>query len=492
MSTSPSTPPSPRNGHRRPGAIRSLVRSLSDLVERSEFAKWAGFTFGGKRDVYEALGYDRRITTEMYWDRYDRGGIAQRIVKAFPLATWAGGASIVEGLDSETTPTDFDKTVGDLFTRMDLWGRFTRADIQAGIGRYGVLFIGAPGKLDTELPMMTGPGDILYFTPLGEDRAKIGDKDKGTESPRFGLPLTYSLKLSDNTDTVVHWTRVIHIVDDPLENDLLGSPRLRAPWNYLDDLEKVVGGGAEAAWKRMNPGMQIDIDPEIEMDKAAEDKLSAELDEYEHGQRRTMRTRGTKVNLLAANVAAFGQNADTIVELISATTGIPQRILMGSERGQLASEQDRSNYADRIADRRRIVATPAVYQLVNRLIIKGVLPRPKGFGQEDLRLMVSPLRALGPVPSIGYGYYIKWPDTGVVGEKELADIVSKVASANQSQRVAGGQMVMTHDEMRRRYLKLGPLPDEHKLPVNVNPTAAPISGEPAALPSGGEGDAKAA
>ena len=84
--------------------IRALA---SDLASRAGLASLAGLTFGGARDLYQALGYQRKLLPQDYRDRYKRNGIAARVVEAFPKATWRGGAELIEDEDPTET-TDFE------------------------------------------------------------------------------------------------------------------------------------------------------------------------------------------------------------------------------------------------------------------------------------------------------------------------------------------------------------------------------------------------
>ena len=57
-----------------------------EIYQRTDrmFARLMGVTFGGKRDLYEALGYDRQITIEQYRETYRRGGIAKPRISPGP------------------------------------------------------------------------------------------------------------------------------------------------------------------------------------------------------------------------------------------------------------------------------------------------------------------------------------------------------------------------------------------------------------------------
>lgn len=97
-----------------------------------------------------------------------------------------------------------------------------------------------------------------------------------------------------------------------------------------------------------------------------------------------------------------------IIALISGTTGIPQRILIGSEAGQLASEQDRANWAERIEERRALYAEPNILEpLVDVFQDVGLLSKgdiefvwPSAFIQNPLEIgqtQAQTARAIGNI-----------------------------------------------------------------------------------------------
>lgn len=427
---------------RLPGMeTRLALRIASALVERRKFTDRAGLTFdtsrtkasGWDRDLYFSAGYPQELKAADYRARYERGGIAERIVEAYPRGTWGGGFDVVEDPDPGQE-TEFERAFRALADRLDLWSRLLRADILANLGRYSVLLIGAPGLMSEELPRLS-PEQVLYLTPLGEDRATIKEHEKDSESERFGLPSVYSCKLGEQHTKDVHWTRVIHLTEGSLEDDVLGKPRLRSIWNYLIDLDKLHAAGAEAAWKRMDPGIQFDLDPEAELSESEEGDLQDQIDEFQHGLRRIFRTSGLEVKPIQLQAQMFGANVETVLKLISATTGIPLRILTGSERGELASSQDRGNWADRIMERRDGFATPVVGQFLRRLIDFGALPEPSE-------------------------WQVVWSEIDELSEQEKAEVAASLAEANKAQFEATGVPILTSDEIRDRVLKLGPLEEQ--------------------------------
>lgn len=422
-------------------------RVLSDLVARSRFASKVGATFGGLRDMECALGYQERLQYEDYLHRYRRGGIAKRLVEAFPDATWQGGPSLVED-PAPDVDTEFELAFTDLVDRLNIWSRFRRADILAGIGEYSVLLIGVEGneKLSEEMPELNGPDSILFLQPIPQDRAEIDSYVTDPSDERFGRPEFYQLTLGSSQSSVgskskqtlkserVHWSRVIHFAEGFVEDDVFGTPRLRPLWNYLDDITKVVGGGSEAAWKRAQPWLQLDMDPEVEMDDADEEAMDDEVDEVLHGLRTVFRTRGVKANLLAAAVSGFQGNLDALMKLVSSTSRIPLRLLTGSERGELASTEDRNSWSENVSTRRASSGTDWVRDFTDRLVERGGLPEPESFD-------------------------VVWPEIDELNEKEKADVISVMATANKAQFESEGRLIMLAEEMRDKILGLAPMED---------------------------------
>jgi uncharacterized protein len=88
-------------------------------------------------------------------------------------------------------------------------------------------------------------------------------------------------------------------------------------------------------------------------------------------------TRGAKLQDLGSAVAQFGPQVDAIMDMIAGGSRVPKRILLGSERGELASTQDKENFDARVKDRRKDHAGPNVFRpFVDRLVWMGALPAP--------------------------------------------------------------------------------------------------------------------
>src|SRR5690606_19790472 len=129
------------------------------------------------------LGYDRDLTPQMYRARFKRNGVARRIVRAFPAATWRGGCELIENEDPDTQ-TPFEAAFLDLSTRLKLFSALQQADILAGLGEFGVLMIGAPGEWSTPLATKVAPESVAYLTAYGQDEITIDASVTDRKDPR--------------------------------------------------------------------------------------------------------------------------------------------------------------------------------------------------------------------------------------------------------------------------------------------------------------------
>lgn len=406
-----------------------------NLILRSRLQGLLGQQYGTDRDVYKALGYPQNLTFSELFGVYIRQDIASRIVDAYPNATWKGIPKVIENSDPDET--DFEKAVNNLMNKSGTIQFLTRIDRIAGIGQYGVLFIGFNDPLSAtpEKPVEQGSAKkILFMRPFTQTNADIATWDTDTSSPRFGLPETYTLKVvnirklgtadseaDQPTETkLVHWTRTVHVADLLTESNVFGRPRLERVFNRLLDLAKISGGSAEMFWRGAFPGLSFELDPEVKLSADQKTALQNEITDYVHSMNRYLLLQGVKTNTLQPNIADPGPHFDIQMKLISGATGIPVRILTGSERGELASTQDQENWNERVDERRTDFAEPIIFRpLISRLQFAGVIP-----GDEETM------------------YSIEWPEADLTKPTDKADIISKLTKALKDYVESGAEIVI--------------------------------------------------
>lgn len=431
-------------------SARQIATLTSALVERYQFASRFGIgtSHGGARDLYAAGGYPIKITNANYLDMYQRGDIAERLVEAYPKATWTPGASIFEDEDPDNI-TPWEITVNTAFDKLDIWGVFKRADILSRIGEHGysVILVGDRSRtpLDQEISKSITFDSLIYLQPLHEKNATILEWDEDVFSERYSYPLIYQVRLGGgkgrkSSTRRVHWSRLIHFTEGGLDNPVYGPPALRSIFNRLMDAEKIYTAGSEAAWKRMDAGAAFSkkadsadlgqTDAEIDL---AIEEMDEQLGKFYAGLKRFLLLDNMEVTQLNSPVHNFGSNIDSLYKSIAGSKGFPQRMLTGSEEAQLASAQDRSSYQEQIDSRQALIALPHVRTFVDRV-------------NND-----NPPE-----------WDIYWPTRDELNDHEKAQLANTLAQANLAHFKASGELMFTGAEIRDKSFGDAPM-DEGQL-----------------------------
>lgn len=395
--------------------IKEVMQRLGALSSRMKFAETLGQTYGGNRDLYQALGYKKELTYRDYYQHYKRADIAKVIINKPANAVWGNPPKLSE--KGQAVIDEDEKSLNNqwnmLIKKHNLFSQLIRLDKLLGLGRYAILLFGFDDTADFSKPLNTDKNpELLYIQPYSEEGAEIQTFETDRSNPRYGLPVLYHIKtLNPTTNTKnlaipVHYSRVLHVVEDPLENQVYGTPRLEALFNRLQDLQKLLGGSAEMFWRGARPGYAAIADKDGDFGEIDPDEMKDQFDEFEHNLRRWITVQGVSIEDLAPQVASPKEHIDAQIMMISIVTGIPKRILTGSERGELASTQDEKVWNSLIKDRMSTFAEPQILRpLLDKLIDCNVLVTE----EED--------------------YTLTWPKMSAMGEKEKADITKMRAQA---------------------------------------------------------------
>ena len=396
-----------------PSLQTNQISLEGSLLNRGMLASLLGFQYDGERDLYRALGYPSgEIKFSEFYSRYTRQDIAKAVIDRPVRATWQGALELVEMEEQEDTV--FETAWAELDRKMKFKTKLARLDRLTGLGRYGVLLLGLDDVTSREAfakPVKDGQRKLHYVKPYSESSAAILELETNPTNPRYGLPLYYTMSVKEanggTTDVKVHYSRVIHVTDDPLESEVYGTPRLEGIYNRLMDIEKLVGGDAEMFWRGARPGYEGKVADDYTLTKEMREDLLQQINEYENNLRRFLINEGIDIQALQQQIASPKEHFEVQIACLSAVTGIPQRVLMGSERGELASSQDSSEWKEYVQARREDHAEPNIVRpLIDILIQYGILPAP-----------------------VTGNYSIKWNDLYSLSEKARVDIGKSRATA---------------------------------------------------------------
>jgi len=438
------------------------LMTLGELIGRAKFAQSLGKEYGGDRDIYQALGYDKEITFDKYAARYSRQDIAKAVINRPISYTWKGDILVAEEGKEDS---EFEKSWKDLNKKLKLKSKLVRLDKLSSIGSYGVMLMGlndVTTDADFKKPVKEGKHELLYVTPITEGSAPVQKYITDPSNERYGLPELYNITFtrgdSDAEVTlVVHYSRILHIVPEPLSSETEGEPPLKGIWNRLMDLEKLTGGSAEMFWRGARPGYQGKIKDDFTLTPKAEEDLQKQIDEYENNLRRMLLNDGVDFQALETQISDPSAHVDIQIQMISAMTGIPKRILTGSERGELSSTQDITSWYALIQTRREEYAEEVIMRpFIDMCIAYKILPKV-----ED--------------------YTIVWSDLFSPSDKEKADVGKIRASTLKEYANSPAAEMIIPPEM---FLKLFMGLDEEQLDEVLKAMKDAIAEEERAIAAG--------
>lgn len=386
-----------------------------------------------RRDLYAECGYPNEVAIEDYKQQYDRGDIAARVVAAYPDDCWSQRPDVFETEDPD--PTEFEMAWEKLDRTKKVYSHLQRVDVLSGIGRFGILLIGLDDGLSLERPaggidqngnaaQNPKPRNITFLRALDESLVQVAEFESSINSPRFGLPTFYNIQISQDGGTSnvatrkVHWTRVLHVADNRTSSEVYGTPRMQNVFNRILDLEKISGGSAEMFWKGGFPGLSIETPPGDDDYEIDEDSTKEQVEAYMNGLQRYLATVGLTVKSLSPQIADPKTHMEVQLRLVAVAKGIPWRILVGAEVGQLASEQDVRNWNRRLERRRADYITPDIIRpFVDRLIALGVLPWTSEFT-------------------------VEWPDLNTPSDEDKALVAERRSNALSKYVQSGSDIVI--------------------------------------------------
>lgn len=408
--------------------LRALA---SEIMGRSNLMARLGKSYGGVRDIYTALGYPLTLTFEDYEARYNRQDVAKRIITSPVNAAWRKKPVITE---NEEKPTVFEERWEELVKEYKIYQYLTRVDRMSGIGQFAVLLVGvADGQKDLTQEIGKAKG-LLYLRPYKENNVEIKVWETDVANERYGMPRIYTLTTSTTEGTTkpidVHYSRIIHVAEDLDENDVHGTPKLKNVYNRLQDLEVVAGGSAEMFWRGALPGYAFVADADADMATMDTSDFEEQIESVVHGLKRYMKLQGMNIESLAQQVASPEGHVDVLVSIIAGATGIPKRMLLGSERGELASSQDERAWNDRVDERRKDHCEPSILRPLIDLFIKvEILPEPSE------------------------QYVVEWPDISAPTEHDEAQTAStRVEALAKYVGAVGADMVVPPEMFMSKFL----------------------------------------
>lgn len=413
--------------------LLSLLNTVRTQDSRALLSSW----LSRELDINYECRWPTTITTADYKDMFERFSVAARVVSIWPEECWIQPPDIYENEDAKTE-TAFEQVWNDLVKTKYILSYLERVDILSRIGRYGGLLFGLSDlqenekmskpvegvQINPDTGLIEGPRNLklLYLKVFQEADLEITLRESNVSSPRYGMPIMYSVTMEnpDGSTKVdkVHWTRMLHVVDNRLSSDILGEPAMKPVWNELLDLRKTKGAAAEGYWKAALSGFVwgLDknlVDPNTTITSAQKEDFMDELDKMHNSLQHDIISLGLEPKDVAPKLIDPTPYTKMLIELICIKLRVPVSIFMGREEGQLAADENRTAWLERVKGRQDNYLTPMLIRpCVQQLQAYGVLPETQEFKTD-------------------------WPDRNSPTEKDIAETAVNTTRA-MSLYVSGG------------------------------------------------------
>lgn len=334
----------------------------------------------------------------------------------------------------------------------DVMGTDANYDWQSGLGMKSPEGASLSGTDQQYFGVMFGPSErfqdkppkdkrkLLFMRPFDESLVQVVRYEWNIRNPRFGLPVMYRITLNDPRQphsgvglplatVYVHWSRLLHFADNLVVSEIFGTPRMRPVLPEIFNVEKVKNGGAEGYWRSCFVGLALKTHPQLGGDVAIDKrKLDQMMDEYYSEMNRVLMLMGMDVDTIAPDVVDPTPHINVNIQGICIQLACPNRVFMGSERGELASSQDDEAWNERKMGRQNGYISPKIIvPFIDRLIQLGVLPEPDH-------------------------YKVQWPDLDALGDKDKAAIGLQTTQSLQAYVAGNVEAIMPVEEYLTKIL----------------------------------------
>jgi transposase-like protein len=323
--------------------------------------------------AYTGLGaeFGQRITYADITFALKREPVAHRIV--FTVAhdifdNWFEVEPLEESVDKEK----FNEAVQKVLIELNAKEVFTQAAVYERAYGWSIMVLGYKDKAPSLKEPVLVPEKIVDLEAYSPPMITSVEVDKNRESPRFGLPQIYKVKISDTDEEEIHHSRVIHFATRKLEPGYKGISVLEPVWDDLTVLRNIRWGMGQTMY-RYGSGF-----PVVTVKGAAKEQIEEYKREWGPLTAQTSMWADENTTIEFKGLAGRALNPEPyyvpIMENISAGTSIPLAILRGAQAGQLAgSEVNEREYFKLISDCQSRYE-PGIMELIDRLMETTQIP----------------------------------------------------------------------------------------------------------------------
>lgn len=383
----------------------------------------------GRRDLDQEFGYKPTLTFNDWFRLFNRS-FGRAVVTVTPSKVWQSYPVLKEG---NKTDTPFLVEFNKLAKRTRLFKVMSELHTKSLVGEYGALFIAAKevdGKPEKPLKLASSENIVAIRSHYQVEVSDEGAPLIGNPSDeRFGLPEYFDYDgntiVSNSTQSLpsfrAHPSRVFTFSQFASQGSVRGDSILESTYNYIVNIEKIVGGVAEGFYKAAGNKRFYEItDPSIAKGVLGNPDKKAEFEEQERqldaGFNSSQVLGGMKLSQLQNMMSDPEQPFSVNMQMVCSILGISTTEFIGHLTGERASSENSKGWNNKCEGIRENIINPDMIIAFIRHIDKlgGWVNRPN---YDDLQ--------------------IEWQGLNEPSKSEKIDIMIKQMEANKGAREAG-------------------------------------------------------
>lgn len=390
------------------GTSASFVSNARSIIrDRLARAFPSAFGFSLKHDFSKDYGWPEQLTFDHFYGIYTRSGLAAAGVDKTIAKTWQTMPTLWES--EKPAESKAEAEIRQHFTRKKIWRALMDCDRRSMVGCYaGAIILVRDGKkLDQPVDRVAkGIENLVGIIPAWEGQLTVVEWDNVEGSDTYGDPVFFQFdeqavgdpSAVGKSQIRIHRDRVLIWSDDGTVN---GSSALEPGFNDLIDAAKIKGAGGEGFWKSARGAPIIEApkgvspaDVQRGMNAATPadviDKLNATVDDFQSGFDKALMLGSFSVSPLTITLPQPKEFWELAAQGFAASISIPVKVLIGNVTGERASTEDANEWAQTNMSRRENRVLPILYDLIERLVIWGILDRRDWTVGWDSLLEASP------------------------------------------------------------------------------------------------------
>ena len=383
----------------------------------------------GRRDLDQEFGYKPTLTFNDWYRLFNRS-FGRAVVTVTPSKVWQSYPVLKEGGETKTPfLVEFNK----LAKRTRLFKVMSELHTKSLVGEYGALFIAAKevdGRPEKPLTLASSENIISIRSHYQVEVSDEGAPLIGNPSDeRFGLPEYFDYDgntiVSNNSQSLptfrAHPSRVFTFSQFASQGSVRGDSILESTYNYIVNIEKIVGGVAEGFYKAAGNKRFYEItNPELAKgvlnDPKQKDKFEKSDYEFDSGFSSSKLLGGMKVSQLQNMMSDPEQPVSVNMQMICSILGISTTEFIGHLTGERASSENSKGWNNKCEGIRENIINPDMIVAFIRHIdnLGGWANSPDYDALE-----------------------IEWPDLNEPSQSEKLDTLNKKMQANKTAQEAG-------------------------------------------------------